>query len=139
MVEIEATYEDGLRCRAVHLPSGSTLETDAPRDNHGRGEKFSPTDLVAAALITCMGTTMGIRARPGGWSLRGMHFHVSKVMTSEPPRRIARLPVTVTIPQSVASTLDAAARALLEDAAHTCPVRLSLLDAIDVPVEFRWG
>lgn len=135
MVRIDVRYEGGLHCSAVHGPSGRTLETDAPVDNQGRGESFSPTDLVATALGTCMATIMGIVADRNGWNIEGTRIRIAKEMTPEGPRRIQRLGVVIDAP----SGLDAAARRTLEDAAHTCPVRLSILPAIDVPVEFHWG
>jgi putative redox protein len=135
MVKIDVTYEGELHCSAVHGPSGRTLETDAPVDNHGRGESFSPTDLVATALGTCMATIMGIVADRNGWNIAGTSMHITKEMTAEGPRRIRRLGVVVDSP----ATLDGEARRTLEEAAHTCPVRLSILPAIDVPVEFRWN
>lgn len=134
MVQIDVRYEGGLRCHAVHGPSGRELATDAPVDNHGRGESFSPTDLVATALGTCMATIMGIVADRNGWNIDGTTMKIDKGMTSEGPRRIERLGVTIEMPPG----LDERARQTLENAAHTCPVRLSILPAIDVPVEFRW-
>ncbi|MBI5505591.1 MAG: OsmC family protein [Deltaproteobacteria bacterium] len=135
MVHIDITYTGGLRCEAVHEPSGRELTTDAPVDNHGRGESFSPTDLVATALGTCMVTIMGIFADRHDWNIEGTRVGVDKEMTAQGPRRISRLSVTIDVP----SALDENARKTLESAAHTCPVRLSLLPAIDVPVVFRWG
>ena len=135
MVNIDVRYEGGLHCSAVHGPSGRTLETDAPVDNHGRGESFSPTDLVATALGTCMATIMGIVADRHGWNIEGTTMKIAKGMTTEGPRRIERLGVTIDSP----AKLDDAARRTLENAAHTCPVRLSILPAIDVPVEFHWA
>jgi len=135
MVHIDVRYEGALRCHAVHGPSGEKLATDAPVDNQGRGESFSPTDLVATALGTCMATIMGIVADRHGWNIDGTRMSVAKEMTSEGPRRIRRLEVVV----ESAAALDENARKTLENAAHTCPVRLSLLPAIDVPVEFRWS
>ena len=137
MVEIAIHYTGDLHCTATHGPSQASLQTDAPRDNQGRGECFSPTDLVAAGLGTCMATVMGIAARKHQWSLPEMRLHVTKKMTSTPPRRIQILEVEVTIAAAV-PTLDRLAREALEHAAHTCPVRLSLLDAIEVPVRFTW-
>jgi putative redox protein len=138
-VDIYMRYDGGLRCSATHGPSKADLATDAPVDNHGRGESFSPTDLVATALGTCMLTTMGIAANKRGHVIDGIRVHVSKEMTATPPRRIARLPTSLDVPQAVAEALDAEARAELEHTAHTCPVRISLSDAIDVPITFRWG
>jgi putative redox protein len=139
MVDIDIAYQGQLRCQAKHRPSQATFTTDAPVDNNGRGESFSPTDLVATGLGTCMITVMGIAARKKGLDLDGVQVHVKKVMTAAPPRRIARLEVELTAPGQVAARLDPATRGELEEAAHTCPVRLSLLPAIEVPVVFRWG
>ena len=135
MVRVDVRYEGGLRCHAVHGPSGQALTTDAPVDNHGRGESFSPTDLVATALATCMATIMGIVADRHAWNIDGTRMTVDKEMTTEGPRRIHRLAVVIDSP----ADLDDAARRTLEAAAHACPVRLSLLPAIEVPVDFRWG
>jgi putative redox protein len=139
MVEIYVRYEGELHCASRHGPSGATLATDAPIDNHGRGETFSPTDLLATALGTCMLTVMGILSQKRSWRIAGMGAHVIKDMTQNPPRRIERLRVTVDVPSEVASRLTADARAELEQAAHSCPVRLSLHPQIDVPVTFNWG
>jgi putative redox protein len=137
MVDIDVVYEADLHCVATHGPSKATLATDAPVDNHGRGEAFSPTDLVATALGTCMATVMGILAKKKGWGIEGARLHVRKDMTKEGSRRIARLEVRAEMPTE-AAVLDAAARAALEHVANTCPVRLSILEAIEVPVEFVW-
>ncbi len=139
MVEVNTTYEGGLHCSIVHEPSSRTLETDAPRDNHGRGESFSPTDLVAAGLGSCMATIMGIVSRNQGYDIDGTRIRVLKEMTKEGPRRIARLTVTIDVPADAAERLDVAARGHLEEAANTCPVRLSILEAIDVPTTFIWS
>lgn len=138
MVDIYVQYEGELRCAARHGPSSSQLTTDAPVDNNGRGEGFSPTDLVATALGTCMLTVMGIQARKQGWDIAGIDMHVKKQMSAELPRRIVRLVVTATVPPAVSAKLDPAARAALEHTANTCPVRLSVHDSIDVPVTFNW-
>ena len=138
MVDIDVTYEGELRCSSTHGPSSAELSTDAPLDNHGKGQSFSPTDLIATGLGTCIATTMGIRARKSDRDLEGMRVHVKKIMTREGPRRIAELDVTVTVPPPVAARFDAQARTELEHVANTCPVRLSLLDAIVVPVTFDW-
>jgi putative redox protein len=139
LVDINIKYTGELHCDAEHGPSKRTLETEAPPDNQGRGGSFSPTDLVATGLGTCMATLMGIRARARGFDLEGIDIHVKKHMTAAPPRRIARLAVTIRVPAEVtARVLAADARAELEYAANTCPVRLSLLDAIEVPVDWDW-
>ena len=134
MVMIRTVYEGGLRCRATHGPSGTTLVTDAPVDNHGRGESFSPTDLLATGIGACMMTIMGIVAERHGVDLTGTTVETTKEMTSSPPRRIAALRTTITIPLPP----DHPQRALLEQAAHTCPVAKSLHPDIAVPVEFVW-
>ena len=135
MVEIKVSYEGDLSCRAVHGPSGMELRTDAPKDNQGRGESFSPTDLVATALGTCMLTLMGIVARRNGWDVTGSEARVVKKMVADPLRRIGELDVVIRVPHE----LDAAAREALERAALTCPVHVSLGESIARPVRFEWG
>jgi putative redox protein len=135
MVKIDISYQGELRCEAVHGPSGTKLSTDAPKDNHGKGESFSPTDLVATALGTCMLTVMGIVAQRHNLSLAGATVNVVKEMAAAPTRRIGRLTVEIRVP----GQFDDAQRKLLENAAHTCPVHKSLHPEIDIPVTFRWG
>jgi len=139
MVDIHIDYVGDLRTHATHGPSGVALITDAPVDNHGKGGSFSPTDLLASALGTCMITVMGIGATKKGIELRGTRVHVKKIMTAELPRRVARLTTSIVVPADVASAIDEASRAWLFQLAETCPVRLSLLPAIDVPLTFTWG
>lgn len=133
MTLIDSTYLGELRCRSSHGPSGSSLDTDAPSDNQGKGERFSPTDLVATALSTCMLTIMGIVAERHGWSLEGCSARVEKTMTAEPPRRIALLTVWLSLP----AALDAQQRAVLQRAAEACPVKRSLEGA--VPMQLHWS
>ena len=135
MVEIVTTYSGGLHCYSVHGPSGSELATDAPVDNLGRGEAFSPTDLVATALATCMATTMGIIAQREGMELDGMRIIVHKHMTQEGPRRIARIDAEIYMPVVRGHEL----REILEGAALACPVRLSISEAVENPVRFHWS
>jgi putative redox protein len=135
MVHIDVKYEGDLHCEAVHGPSGMALTTDAPKDNHGRGESFSPTDLVATALGSCMLTVMGIAARTLGVDLSGATASVEKEMASSGVRRIAKLSVKIHVPQPVS----AENREKLERAAHTCPVHQSLHPDVQKPVEFVWG
>jgi len=134
MVTITSTYDGGLRCTATHGPSGVTLITDAPVDNHGKGESFSPTDLVATAVANCMMTVMGIAAERHGVDLKGTMVTIGKEMSSDPPRRIVGLKSVMTIPLPA----DHPQRALLEGAAKACPVKQSLAPEIDTSVEFRW-
>jgi putative redox protein len=135
MVRIQLEYQGDLHCKAVHGPSRCELATDAPVDNHGRGESFSPTDLVATALGTCMLTTMGILASTLGIDISGSTATVEKEMTAAPPRRIQRLRARIHVPQAHSSEN----REKLERAARTCPVQRSLHPDLDSPVEFVWG
>ena len=132
MVVITGRYTGDLRCEAVHGPSGSTLVTDAPADNMGRGEMFSPTDLVATALGTCIVTTMAIFATRRGIDFSSATFSVEKHMATDPIRRIGRLPVTI----RMSAAISAEHRILLERAAHTCPVHKSLHPDIEAPISF---
>jgi putative redox protein len=133
MTRIDSRYSGQLRCHSQHGPSGSTVETDAPTDNQGKGERFSPTDLVATALSTCMLTIMGIVAERHGLDLKGTSARVEKTMTSEAPRRIAQLTMWVQLPAG----LEPQQRALLQRAAENCPVKLSLEGC--VPMELHWS
>ncbi len=133
-VHIECSYEGDLHCSAVHGPSGGTLTTDAPADNHGLARTFSPTDLVATAIGTCMLTVMGIDARPRHISLDGARAIVEKEMTKTPPRRVERLTVRLLLPAS----LDAKERAAVERTARTCPVAASLHPDVNVALIFEY-
>jgi len=135
MVAISITYEGQLRTRAIHGPSGTALHTDAPRDNHGRGESFSPTDLVATALGSCMLTIMGIAANKLKIAMEGATVTVEKEMVTSPVRRIGALKVVI----RVSGALDAAQQQALRDAALSCPVHQSLHPDVAIPVEFVWG
>ena len=134
MVRIDVVYEGDLHTRCEHGPSGAVLATDAPVDNQGRGESFSPTDLAATALASCMLTVMGIVAKRNGWKLAGSKGRVEKEMVAEPVRRIGRLGVHLTMAPGVPEE----ARPVLERAGRTCPVMLSLNPEIEVDVEFDW-
>jgi uncharacterized OsmC-like protein len=134
MVEIKIDYAGDLHCSAVHGPSGTVLETDAPVDNNGRGESFSPTDLVATALGACMATVMGIVARRKEIDLAGMKIAVRKHMSTDTPRRISRLEVELDMPLPA----DHPERRLLESAGLGCPVHHSLHPDIEVVLDWRW-
>ena len=134
MVHMTVDYTGDLRCRATHGPSTSQIETDAPADNHGKAERFSPTDLVGAALASCIATTLGILAQRKGWNLQGMRVEVDKEMTASPPRKIARLPVSLWMPTEM-SPED---RQLVENTARSCPVHRSLSPEVDAPVVVHW-
>ena len=135
MVAQSIRYLGTLRCEATHGPSGRVVVTDAPVDNHGKGESHSPTDLVCTALATCMLTTAGIVAQRDGISLDGATAAVEKHMTTTAPRKIARIVVRLTLPAAVA----AEHRAKLERAAHQCPVALSLHPDVVQDVTITWG
>lgn len=127
-----ARYEGHLRTEATHTASGTVIQTDAPVDNHGRGEAFSPTDLVGTALGTCILTTMAIVAERHQVDLVGASFSMEKTMSPEPPRRIAQLRVALHLP----AALGDADRRLMERTAHTCPVALSLNPEIKQEIQF---
>lgn len=135
MVQINIVYQGELRCEAVHEQSGTVLVTDAPKDNQGKGESFSPTDLVATALGSCILTVMGIAARTMQIDLQGTKVSVSKEMVVKPVRRIGKLAVVVDVPLK----LDAAQQQKLIDIAHTCPVHQSLHPDVQMPIEFHWA
>jgi putative redox protein len=135
MVQIDAIYEGKLRCKATHAESGTTLLTDAPRDNEGNGESFSPTDLIATAIGTCMLTTMGIVAKRHDINFTGATVRVRKEMASAPVRRIAKLTIEINGPASVAEP----SRLMLERAAIGCPVTQSLHPDVHTGIVFHWG
>jgi uncharacterized OsmC-like protein len=134
MVTITTSYDGELRCTATHSPSGVTLITDAPVDNHGKGESFSPTDLVATAVANCMMTVMAIAAERHEINVKGATVTIGKEMSADTPRRIVGLKSVMTIPLPA----DHPQRALLEAAALSCPVKKSIAPEIDASVEFRW-
>jgi uncharacterized OsmC-like protein len=134
MVTITGEYQGELHCSAVHGPSGTGLATDAPKDNQGRGESFSPTDLVATALATCAATTMALVARTHGVDLAGLRYEVTKEMSAEAPRRIARLALRLWLPPAARQV----PAGLLEAAAKGCPVHRSLGPDVERPIEFHW-
>jgi putative redox protein len=134
MVKVDIKYTGDLHCDATHGPSQSKLATDAPIDNKGKGEAFSPTDLVATALGTCISTTMGIKAEALGVDLSGMTVSVQKEMSKDAPRRIVGLPSEVHVPLPANSPH----RKILEQTALNCPVHKSLPPEINRPTKFFW-
>lgn len=134
MVLSKVIYQGEKHCELTHGPSGAKFETDAPKDNNGRGESFSPTDLVAAALGACALTVMAIDAEKNGLTLKGSHCSVEKEMVSN-PRRIGGLKVNIHLPQ----TLKTDERKKLEQIALTCPVKESLNANIQIPIEFHYS
>src|SRR5271157_1283207 len=133
-VEINIAYEGRLHCTATHGPSRSTLITDAPVDNGGKGAAFSPTDLVATALGTCMMTVMGLVAQRNQLDIDGLQVQVIKEMTADPVRRIGTLKTRLVFPPG--KSLSATDRAKVEAAARACPVKQSLHPEVKTPLEF---
>jgi putative redox protein len=132
----QIVYQGNLRTVATHLQSGTQIETDAPVDNQGKGERFSPTDLVATALGNCMLTIMGIKARDMNVNLEGTKIDITKIMAAE-PRRIGEIKVVINFPVELQA--DEKQRTILERAAMTCPVFESLHPAMKKDVEFKWS
>jgi putative redox protein len=134
MVTIQVAYTGKNKCELVH-PEGATLRTDAPKDIGGDASAFSPTDLVAAGLASCILTTMAMYAARHGLDLGTPTASVEKHMSQPPsPRRIARLPVVVTLPHSIPAEM----RERLERVGHTCPVHATLHPDVDAPITFRY-
>ena len=132
MVRIEANYDGNLRCTATHMPSGNQLITDAPIDNNGKGESFSPTDLLATSMLTCIMTIVAIRADSRGIDVSGMSGSVEKTMAAK-PRRVAKLEVVVNLPDG----LDLDDRSWLITEGCNCPVCVSVNESMEVDVTFQ--
>lgn len=130
----KVTYLGDLRTESTHLKSGNSFFTDAPTDNNGKGEAFSPTDTVATGLASCMITVMGIKAREMGVDMTGTTAHVTKTMASE-PRRISKIEVVLEFPFEA----DDKTRKILERIANTCPVHYSLHPDIEKDITFNWN
>lgn len=128
------TYKGNLRCEAEHLQSKSTIETDAPTDNRGKGERFSPTDLLCVSLATCMLTTMGIKASDMNVDITNAKAQVTKHMASE-PRRVAKIEVAVSLP----SNINEKERIILERTANNCPVAKSIHPDIQLVLNYNWN
>lgn len=134
MATAKATYLGNLRTQATHIQSGTAIITDAPTDNNGKGEAFSPTDLVATALGSCMVTIMGIVAERDGIDMSGLSWEVTKVMSAN-PRKISKVTIHFTWPQPQAS---AEQLQKLKNAARTCPVALSLHPDLEQDIHFNF-
>ena len=131
----EILYKGELRTEAKHLQSATIIETDAPTDNQGKGERFSPTDLLATSLGSCMLTIMGIKARDMEVDLDGTQVSIKKIMKQE-PRRVGGIKVDFDFPETV--HVDEKQKAILERAALTCPVAKSIHPDIELDVHFAW-
>ena len=134
MANMKAKYLGGLRCECTHLASGNVIVTDAPVDNHGKGEAFSPTDLCSTSLAACMMTIMGIYAEAHGFSVDGMEASITKQMSAN-PRRIGKIVVELAMP---AREYTDRQKKALENCAHTCPVHLSLHPDTEQEIVFKW-
>lgn len=134
MATVETVYLGGLRTEATHVQSGAKILTDAPVDNHGKGEAFSPTDLVAAALGSCLMTLMGIAAQTQGADIDGTRLSITKIMAAD-PRRIGEIVIDVRFP----APLEQKTRTILERAALTCPVARSLHPDCKQTIRFHYG
>ncbi len=135
MTQVEIEYEGALRTRCLHVESGEVIFTDAPKDNQGKGEFFSPTDLVGVALGSCVLTIMGIYAAKQGIELKGTKVRVTKEMQSLPSRRIGKIKLDFTSPHK----FDEAIEKRLEKIAHECPVHHSLHPDLIQEFNFQWG
>jgi putative redox protein len=127
------TYQGDLRTQCIHIQSGNQIITDAPKDNHGKGEAFSPTDLVATALGSCMVTIMGIKSKDLELDLKDSTLSVTKIMQAE-PRKISKIEVVINMSIETSEKN----KTILERAAMTCPVFLSLHPDIEKAVTFHW-
>jgi putative redox protein len=125
-------YEGNLRCTATHIPSGKKLITDAPIDNHGKGESFSPTDLLATSMLTCIMTIIGIKAEKKNMQIEGMYGSVEKIMTSN-PRRIGRLEIIITLPNNN----NISDREWLITEGCDCPVCHSVSESMEIDIKFN--
>ncbi len=131
MVKLSIVYEGELHCKLTHEQSGSVITTDAPKDNNGKGEAFSPTDLVAAAMGSCMMTVMGIAAARHAIDLKGSTVEVTKEMVAAPIRRIGTISVTM----RMVAGIPVDKRGMLDAAAHACPVHKSLHPDVQTPIQ----
>lgn len=129
------TYNGALRCTTTHLQSGTSIETDAPTDNKGKGERFSPTDLTATSLGLCLITTIGIKAQDMGIEFAGTELQVTKHMSKEPPRRIVQIDVAVFFKTAGLSEKD---KQIVENTGRSCPVARSLHPDIVQEIQYHW-
>ena len=136
MPTVKITYLGDLRTTSTHLQSGNQLITDAPTDNMGKGEAFSPTDLLATATGTCMLTTMAIVAQRDGIELTGSEVEVTKIMSQTPPRKVAHLEINLKLKSNIVLTNEQIKK--LENTAHKCPVSLSLHPEVEQVISFEW-
>ena len=134
MTTIKIEYLGDLHTQCQHESNGAKIETDAPKDNEGKGEEFSPTDLLATSLGSCMLTIMGIAAKKRSITLKNLHANVEKVMVAQPKRRVGKVLVNI----FCSSILEPEMQDILESAARACPVSASLHPEIEQEIKFHW-
>jgi uncharacterized OsmC-like protein len=133
---IKTIYKGELRTECIHVDSKTSLNTDAPKDNHGRGESFSPTDLVATAAASCAITVLALQAQHDGVELKGTEIDVTKIMTKQPPRRIEKIIMDMKFRTNI--DLSEETKRNYEDIARNCPVLLSLSQDLEKEIRFEW-
>ena len=133
MSKITGAYLGDLKCEAKHLQSGNLIRTDAPIDHCGKGENFSPTDLLATSLGSCLLTIMSIKARSNGWELKNIYLDIEKIMTKNKERRIAQLKIDIYIPDDLSQEkID-----FIKHASEDCPVTRNLSDSLEIKVNWH--
>jgi uncharacterized OsmC-like protein len=133
MSKITCSYLGNLKCEAKHLQSGNLIRTDAPIDHCGKGENFSPTDLLATSLGSCLLTIMSIKARSNGWELKNIYLDIEKIMTKNNERRIAQLKIDIYIPDDLSKDkID-----FIKNASEDCPVTRNLSDSLEIKVNWH--
>ncbi len=133
MTKVKCTYIGDLNCEAIHLQSGSVIKTDAPLDHCGKGESFSPTDLLATSLGTCFLTIMAIKAKLEGFEMEGIYLNIEKLMTQNSERKIKELKIDIFIPESASNeTVN-----FLKKASEECPVKRNLSQEIDIKITWH--
>ena len=134
MTKIKCSYLGDLNCEAIHLQSGNRIKTDAPLDHFGKGECFSPTDLLATSLGTCLLTIMAIKAKSKGFELGDIYLNIEKLMTQNNERKIKKLMIDIFIPDSTSNkTID-----FLKKASEDCPVSRNLSQEIDIKISWHY-
>ena len=134
MTKVKCSYLGDLNCEAIHLQSGSLIKTDAPLDHFGKGESFSPTDLLATSLGTCLLTIMAIKAKSKGFELEGIYLHIEKLMTQNSERKIKELIIDIFIPGGTSNKIID----FLKKASEDCPVTRNLSQEIEIKINWHY-
>ena len=134
MSKIKCSYLGDLKCEAKHLQSGNLIKTDAPIDHCGKGENFSPTDLLASSLGSCLLTIMAIKARSNGWELKNIYLDIEKIMTKNKERRIAKLKIDIYIPDNLSKEKIY----FIKKASEDCPVTRNLSESLDLQINWHF-